>query len=61
MILPAMEIVKTSEDYRMTRTIATCCYSGEIKKGIIMHIMLSVNWTQPPFGEITLTTVFTAA
>lgn len=32
MVLSTMEILKTSEDYGMRRTIATCCYSGEIKK-----------------------------
>lgn len=26
-----------------------------------MHIMLSVNGTHPPFGENTLTIIFTAA
>lgn len=32
MVLSAMENFKTSEDYEVRRTIATCCYSGEMKK-----------------------------
>jgi len=31
-VLSAMEILKTSENYGIRRSIATCCYSGEMKK-----------------------------